>query len=135
MKTRKFLFSITVLLYFAGSTVAGGAEKLVLWYDRPADRWTEALPVGNGRLGAMIFGGAREERLQMNEDTLWSGGPREWNNPGALEALPEVRKMVFEGRYHDADNRLEIINAELLSGTFASGDPALAGGTRLSVEV
>jgi alpha-L-fucosidase 2 len=78
-------------------------SSLKLWYTSPAQRWIEALPVGNGRLGAMIFGGVRDERLQLNEDTLWSGAPREWNNPGAREALAEARKLILAGRYVEAD--------------------------------
>ncbi|MCA1614302.1 MAG: glycoside hydrolase family 95 protein, partial [Acidobacteria bacterium] len=74
-----------------------------MWYDRPAREWTEALPVGNGRLGAMIFGGAASERLQLNEDTLYGGGPYDPNNPEALTALPEARRLIFEGRYKEAD--------------------------------
>ncbi|HKQ72220.1 MAG TPA: glycoside hydrolase family 95 protein [Blastocatellia bacterium] len=78
------------------------AEPLSLWYRRPARRWVEALPVGNGRLSAMIFGGIANERLQLNEDTLYGGGPYDPNNPESLAALPEVRRLVFEGRYSDA---------------------------------
>ena len=78
------------------------AEPLSLWYRRPARQWVEALPVGNGRLGAMIFGGIVNERLQLNEDTLYGGGPYDPNNPESLAALPEVRRLVFEGRYSDA---------------------------------
>ena len=74
-----------------------------LWYDRPAVEWTEALPVGNGRLGAMVFGGLAEERLQLNEATLWSGGPRPWDNPSARDVLPQVRAAVFGGRYQEAE--------------------------------
>lgn len=74
-----------------------------LWYRQAAQQWVEALPVGNGRLGAMLFGGLPHERLQLNEDTLWSGGPREWNNPGALAVLPEVRRLLFDGQYLEAD--------------------------------
>jgi alpha-L-fucosidase 2 len=77
---------------------------LTLWYRQPAGTWVEALPVGNGRLGAMVFGGVAQERLQLNEDTLWSGsGPRDWNNPRAKELLPEVRKLLFAGRYAEAN--------------------------------
>jgi alpha-L-fucosidase 2 len=68
----------------------------VLWYRQPAEKWTDALPIGNGRLGAMVFGGVESERLQLNEDTLWSGAPREWNNPGAKQHLAEVRRLVLE---------------------------------------
>ena len=79
------------------------ASHLTLWYRRPAQQWVEALPVGNGRLGAMVFGGIERERLQLNEDTLWTGGPREWNNPNAPKALAEVRRLVAEGKYAEAD--------------------------------
>jgi len=74
-----------------------------LKYNRPAEAWTEALPVGNGRLGGMVFGGIEQERVSLNEDTLWSGYPRDWNNPKALQVLPEVRRAVREGRYEDAE--------------------------------
>ena len=69
---------------------------LQLWYTQPAAQWTEALPLGNGRLGAMVFGGVPAERIQLNEDTLWSGHPRDWNNPDAIEYLPVVRRLVLE---------------------------------------
>jgi alpha-L-fucosidase 2 len=79
-------------------------SEWTLWYAQPAKLWTDALPVGNGRLGAMVFGGIDEERLQLNEDTLWSGAPRDWNNLRASEALAEVRRLVLEEkRYKDAD--------------------------------
>jgi len=68
-----------------------GENPLVLWYDKPAAKWVEALPVGNGRLGAMVYGGLIEERLQLNEGTLWAGGPYNPVNPQAKEALPKVR--------------------------------------------
>ena len=71
---------------------------LELWYDAPAREWTEALPIGNGRLGAMIFGGAERERLQLNEDTLWTGGPYSQVNPEARPHLDEVRSLIFAGR-------------------------------------
>lgn len=74
-----------------------------LRYNKPAKRWTEALPVGNGRLGGMVFGGTDLERVALNEDTLWSGYPRDWNNPKAREALPLVRKYVAEGKHEEAE--------------------------------
>jgi alpha-L-fucosidase 2 len=87
----------------ATAAEAGGAdESLMLWYQQPAAQWVEALPVGNGRLGAMVFGGVEKERLQLNEDTLWGGGPYDPNNPEALAALPEVRRLIFEGNYGEA---------------------------------
>jgi alpha-L-fucosidase 2 len=77
-------------------------SKLTLWYRQPANVWTEALPVGNGRIGAMVFGGVAQERLQLNEDTLWAGGPYDPVNPDALATLPEVRRLVFAGEYEKA---------------------------------
>ncbi|HWY75004.1 MAG TPA: glycoside hydrolase N-terminal domain-containing protein, partial [Verrucomicrobiae bacterium] len=82
---------------------SGPAEPLTLWYRRPAVAWTEALPIGNGRLGAMIFGGVTQERLQLNEDTLWAGGPYNPDNTNSLAALPEIRKLIFDGKYNEAD--------------------------------
>ncbi|MFD0692663.1 glycoside hydrolase N-terminal domain-containing protein [Paenibacillus sp. GCM10027628] len=72
-------------------------------FHSPAVYWTEALPVGNGRLGAMVFGGIEKERIALNEDTLWSGYPRDWNNPGAKEVLPKVRELIAQERYEEAD--------------------------------
>jgi alpha-L-fucosidase 2 len=74
----------------------------LLWYTRPASAWTEALPLGNGSLGAMVFGGVPRERIALNLDTLWSGGPREWDNPGALPLLPHVRALAAQGRFAEA---------------------------------
>lgn len=74
-----------------------------LWYRRPADEWTQALPVGNGRLGAMVFGGTHLERLQLNENSFFSGGPYDTTNPKAREGLPRVRELVFAGRYAEAE--------------------------------
>ena len=73
-----------------------------LWYRQPAATWNEALPVGNGRLGAMVFGRVGQERLQLNEATLWAGSPYTPDNPDALAALPEVRRWLAEGRYAEA---------------------------------
>jgi alpha-L-fucosidase 2 len=75
---------------------------MTLWYRTPATQWVEALPVGNGRLGAMVFGGFPEERIQLNEDTLWDGYRRDTTNPKALEALPKVRTLLFEGKNDEA---------------------------------
>ena len=75
-----------------------------LWYSHPATEWTEALPVGNGRLGAMVFGGPEQERLQFNEDTLWTGEPHEYQHDGAAQYLPAVRKLLFEGKQREAQD-------------------------------
>ena len=87
-----------------GSLQSGNNPALNLWFDQPAEQWADALPVGNGRLGAMVFGEVKSERIALNEDTLWSGAPRNWNNPDAKAALPVVRKLVLEEKnYHAAD--------------------------------
>jgi alpha-L-fucosidase 2 len=75
-----------------------GQAPLRLWYERPAAAWVEALPVGNGRLGAMVSGGINLERLQLNEDTLWAGGPYDPANPDAQAALPKIRHLLATGR-------------------------------------
>ena len=76
---------------------------LELWYRRPAAVWTEALPIGNGRLGAMVFGDASREQLQINESSFFNGGPYQPTNPEAREYLPRVRELIFAGRYAEAE--------------------------------
>jgi alpha-L-fucosidase 2 len=82
----------------------GATPPLVLWYDKPATQWVEALPIGNGRLAAMIFGGTASERLQLNEDTLYAGGPYDPNNREALQSLPEARQLIFAGKFKEASD-------------------------------
>jgi alpha-L-fucosidase 2 len=79
-------------------------QQLVLWYEKPATQWVEALPIGNGRLGAMVFGGTALERLQLNEDTLYAGGPYDPNNREALQTLPEARRLIFAGKFKEASD-------------------------------
>jgi len=93
----------SLLLFLVASTPLFAADP-VLWYQHPAQRWGDALPVGNGRLGGMVFGGIATERIQLNEDTIWNGkkgGIR--LNPNALKALPEIRKLLFEGKPREAE--------------------------------
>lgn len=78
------------------------ASTLTLWYDKPAQNWNEALPVGNGRLGGMVFGGITDERIQLNDDTLWEGRIQDRVNPKAKEALAEVRRLIFEAKNEEA---------------------------------
>lgn len=79
----------------------------ILWYDRPASLWTDALPLGNGRLGAMVFGDPHHERLQINESTFWAGGPYQPVNPDAYAYLQQVRELIFAGRYAEAEAMAE----------------------------
>ncbi len=77
-------------------------DALSLWYNQPATEWNEALPVGNGRLGAMVFGRVQQERIQLNEETVWVGKPADFVNPEARAALPKVRELLFAGKYEEA---------------------------------
>ncbi len=79
------------------------AQDLRLWYAKPAANWNEALPIGNGRLGAMIFGDAEHERLQLNEESVWTGRDEDFVNPEAKNSLAEIRKLLFEGKYAEAN--------------------------------
>lgn len=78
-------------------------NETTLWYEQPAADWNSALPVGNGRLGAMVFGGTEAERLQLNEESLWDGYPKDRHNPKAKAALPEVRALIFAGKHQEAE--------------------------------
>ncbi len=78
-------------------------KDLRIWFSRPAEQWNHALPVGNGRLGAMVFGGIESERLQLNEETVWTGKVQDNPNPGSQKGLEEVRRLLFEGKYEEAE--------------------------------
>jgi len=92
---------------------------LTLWWRRPAGKWTEAMPIGNGRLGAMVFGRLDTERIQLNEDSLWTGQPVERANPEALKALPQARRLLFEGKYVEGQRLVaqKIMGRRLGTGT------------------
>lgn len=83
------------------------AGNLKLWYGKPAKDWTEALPVGNSKLGAMVYGGTGREELQLNEETFWAGGPYDNNNPNALYVLPVVRNLIFQGKTREAQRLVD----------------------------
>ncbi len=100
MKTRLLvmpILSLLLLVTFSLKSSAQTKNNYTLWYDKPVKDWNEALPIGNGRLGAMIFGRVKEELLQMNEQTLWTGGLMNPNpNPEAPKYLPQVREALFK---------------------------------------
>ncbi len=105
--SRRDVLTATAALALASSaamakTPAKSGRKNTLWYKQPARFWEEALPLGNGRLGAMVFGRVAQERIQLNEDTLWSGGPYRADSAEAYGALPEVRKLIADGKYKEA---------------------------------
>lgn len=97
-----------LILFFAICCLAGKIQAqqqesdLKLWYDKPATQWVEALPLGNGRLGAMVFGDPAHEQFQLNEETVWGGSPHNNTNPKAKDALPRIRQLIFEGRNAEA---------------------------------
>lgn len=95
------------------------AEELKLWFKQPASNWNEALPVGNGRLGAMVFGGVSNERLQLNEETIWSKGGLPQEKQGGYKQLPKIRKLLFEGKYVEAEKMCleHLMTARPESGT------------------
>src|SRR6478609_5622074 len=100
MQKTATLLVIMLVTHFCSSA----QSNLKLRYNTPAASWNEALPIGNGRLGAMIFGNVRDEVIQLNESTLWSGGPANANpNPMAIQSLPEIRKALFAGNYAKAE--------------------------------
>jgi alpha-L-fucosidase 2 len=101
-----------LVICFAGFGKGVFANDLTLWYTQPAKQWVEALPIGNGRLGAMVFGGIDKERIQFNEDTLWAGGPYDPTNPNALAALPEARRLIFAGDFNQAN---KLIGAKMMA--------------------
>ena len=78
-----------------------------LWYDEPAEDWNRALPVGGGKLGAMVFGGVSHERIQMNEDSIWAGPPVPKSPPGAQQVVARARQLLFEGQYTEAQNLVQ----------------------------
>ncbi|WP_448698351.1 glycoside hydrolase N-terminal domain-containing protein [Mucilaginibacter sp. AW1-3] len=98
----KKLSLIVISILFAGSASAQ-SDNLKLWYNKPAEKWTDALPIGNGRLGAMIYGGVNSDHIQFNEQTLWSGGPRTYQRVGAASYLPKIRELLFEGKQAEAE--------------------------------
>ena len=105
--TRLKLVAVLCLLTVSVQVQAELSDALKLWHKQPATQWTEALPIGNGRLGAMIYGGIQQEQLQINEDTLWSGGPHDYSNPEAYSHLATVRQLLKDGEYDKAEAEAE----------------------------
>lgn len=114
------LYSVVLLLVLGlcscTKEVSETTNHLKLWYVTPADAttadnpdpwtddaaWLKALPLGNGSLGAMVFGGVNNERIQLNEETMWSGSPQESDNPQAAAHLDKIKELLFAGKYKEA---------------------------------
>jgi alpha-L-fucosidase 2 len=103
MKARRLLPAL-LSVCTASCLFAAESQATKLWYAQPAGKWTDALPIGNGRMGAMVFGGISDERIQFNEDTLWKGHPHDYVRAGAGEQLAEIRRLLTEGKTKEAGN-------------------------------
>src|SRR3954465_15124622 len=110
MNTNKIKASVPIRVYscaFVAIILASSAiaqdSALTLWYTKPAEIWTDALPVGNGRMGAMVFGGAAHERIQFNEHTVWTGEPHDYAHKGASKSLQAIRELLWAGKQKEAE--------------------------------
>ena len=112
--TKRLCEIVAALACMGLISVSRAGQNLKLWYLRPARTWSEALPIGNARLAAMVFGGVDSERVQLNEETLWAGGSRDTNNPEAFRHLEEVRRLLFAG---------DPVQAQELADRFMMGNP------------
>lgn len=132
---------IATLFFALSITASAWSQELKLWYRQPAQRWTEALPIGNGRLGAMVFGGVTNDRIQFNEETLWNEGPRDYHREGAVKVLPQIRQLLADGKQREAEalagqsfmgmrsneGKREVWVADMKAGKGLQGNPAEAG--------
>jgi alpha-L-fucosidase 2 len=142
MRARHFPLVLAAPLLLAcasRATAQTPKEPLALWYPAPASQWVEALPVGNGRLGAMVFGGTARERIQFNEATIWTGGPHDYARPGARRYLDTLRTLLFAGRRAEAEALAQVhfMSAPLTQRAYqAFGDLRLdfPGATTATVE-
>jgi alpha-L-fucosidase 2 len=118
------IFSLAVVTNIA----AQNDSNLKLWYTQPAKQWVEALPVGNGRLGAMVYGNPLKEVIQLNENTIWAGSPNRNDNPDAKEALPLIRQYIFEDKYKEAH---DLVNQKVITKTSHGMAYQIAGNLKL----
>src|SRR6185295_18734561 len=100
----KKLTVVALAILAAGAAAVAQPSPITLWYDKPAELWTDALPVGNGRMGAMIFGGTARERIQFNESTVWTGEPHDYSHKGAAQSLAKIRELLWAGKQKEAED-------------------------------
>jgi len=126
MKLRSILLFLILSVICLNSIQASETpNNLKLWYNKPAQKWTEALPIGNGRLGAMIFGGVENDRIQFNEETLWTGAPNDYAHKGASKYLAQIRQLLTDGKQKEAEDlaMTEFMSVPLKQKTYqAFGD-------------
>lgn len=116
LANRKVLLSLSLCIHVALFAQQPANNPMRLWYNKPAANWNEALPIGNGRLAAMVFGDVQNERLQLNEETIWAGEPGNNIIPNVYEPIQQIRKLLFEGKYKEAQ--------QLSDATFPRQSPA-----------
>lgn len=121
---KKIVVFILIIHSFLNEGNGQSTTDLKLWYNNPATNWNEALPIGNGRIAAMIFGNPEMERLQLNESSIWAGGPSRNDNPNALAAIPQIRDYIFAGNYAAAHN---LTNSKVIA-TSLHGAPYQTAG-------
>ncbi len=126
--------SITTLLITALMVISGisNAQETTLWYNKPAEKWMEALPVGNGRLGAMVFGGIEKETIQLNEESVWAGPPVPENREGAWKSIEKAREAIFNGKYVQSDS---IMQTDVLSPRIAPRSYQTLGNLNLDFQL
>ena len=129
----KYVFKISIMLclIFSACNNKNLPVDLKLWYPVPAQKWEEALPLGNGRIGAMVFGNPVDELFQLNENTIWAVSPNRNDNPDALEALPLIRQLIFEGKYIEAQ---DLANQKIITKTSHGMPYQTAGNLKLNFE-
>ncbi|SCD21504.1 putative Alpha-L-fucosidase [Proteiniphilum saccharofermentans] len=111
---KRFLTGYFLGLFFMTFSLSMYGQGYKLWYDKPAAVWTEALPLGNGRLGAMVYANPAIDQIQLNEETIWAGRPNSNANPDALENIPKIRELIFAGKYVEAQ---DLANKKVMSNT------------------
>lgn len=131
MYLSRFFSALFAFCFFQSMQQANAQQggNLIMWYNKPASQWVEALPVGNGRLGAMVFGDPLNETIQLNENTVWAGSPNRNDNPDAKGVLQEVRSLIFDGKYDEAQ---DIVNKNFISKTSHGMPYQTVGNLRLS---
>ena len=101
---KKIIFFLLTAILISNKEKAEAQSDYKLFYDEPAFDWLQALPLGNGRLGAMVYGGVTQEQIQFNEETLWTGEPHNYSHKGAAQHLDKIRQLLFEGKQVEAQN-------------------------------
>ena len=127
----RFLNLLLLWLFVISCSNEQSQSDLKLWYSKPATKFEEALPLGNGRMGAMVYGNPANELIQLNENTIWAGSPNRNDNPDALNALPLIRQLIFEGKYIEAQ---DLTNEKIISKKSHGMPYQTAGNLRLNFD-